>query len=137
MVEVQKIEEQIGEALGLEIAAQKAVQELSSKGLLEKRGIKGKLQGMKTEAAGHQKKIEKLMQRVSESEGLSQDNIRQHAEEASQKASQMMQTYLGEDPDTLDALEFLCLAEGGEVTHYEVLETILVVYLSDSGIHIN
>jgi predicted transcriptional regulator len=36
MVEVQKIEEQIGEALGLEIAAQKAVQELSSKGLLEK-----------------------------------------------------------------------------------------------------
>src|ERR687893_1236530 len=124
MVEVQKIEEQIGEALGLEIAAQKAVQELSSKGLLEKRGIKGKLQGMKTEAAGHQKKIEKLMQRVAESEGLSQDNIRQHAEEASQKASQMMQTYLGEDPDTLDALEFLCLAEGGEVTHYEVLSEL-------------
>src|ERR671914_2962056 len=124
MVEVQKIEEQIGEALGLEIAAQKAVQELSSKGLLEKRGIKGKLQGMKSEAAGHQKKIEKLMQRVSESEGLSQDNIRQHAEEASQKASQMMQTYLGEDPDKLDALEFLCLAEGGEVTHYEVLSEV-------------
>src|ERR671914_2959754 len=124
MVEVQKIEEQIGEALGLEIAAQKAVQELSSKGLLEKRGIKGKLQGMKSEAAGHQKKIEKLMERVSESEGLSQDNIRQHAEEASQKASQMMQTYLGEDPDTLDALEFLCLAEGGEVTHYEVLSEV-------------
>jgi hypothetical protein len=42
------------------------------------------------------------MQRVSESEGLNQDNIRQHAEEASEKASQMMQTYLGEDPDTLD-----------------------------------
>ncbi|HEX6282433.1 MAG TPA: hypothetical protein VFZ67_09420 [Nitrososphaera sp.] len=36
----------------------------------------------------------------------------------------MMQTYLGEDPDTLDALEFLCLAEGGEVTHYEVLSEI-------------
>jgi ferritin-like metal-binding protein YciE len=36
----------------------------------------------------------------------------------------MMQTYLGEDPDTLDALEFLCLAEGGEVTHYEVLDEL-------------
>ena len=35
-----------------------------------------------------------------------------------------MQTYLGEDPDTLDALEFLCLAEGGEVTHYEVLSEV-------------
>jgi hypothetical protein len=76
---------------------------------------------MKSEAAGHQKKIEKVMQRISKSEGLSQDSIRQHAEETSHKASQMIQTYLGEDPDTLDALEFLCLAEGGEVTHYEVL----------------
>jgi ferritin-like metal-binding protein YciE len=124
MVEIEKVEEQIGEVLGLEIAAQKAVEELSLKGLLDKRGIKGKLQDMKSEAAGHQKKIEKLMQRVSESEGLNQDSIRQHAEEASEKASQMMQTYLGEDPDTLDALEFLCLAEGGEVTRYEVLSEI-------------
>ena len=40
------------------------------------------------------------------------------------KASQMMQTYLGTDPDTLDALEFLCLAEAGEVTHYEVLDEL-------------
>jgi hypothetical protein len=129
MVEIEKVEEQIGEVLGLEMAAQKAVEELSSKGLLDKRGIKGKLRGMKSEAASHQKKIEKLMQTISESEGLNQDSIKQHAEEASQKASQMMETYLGEDPDredpdTLDALEFLCLAEGGEVTHYEVLSEV-------------
>ena len=94
MVEIEKVEEQIGEVLGLEIAAQKAVEELSSKGLLDKRGIKGKLRGMKSEAAGHQKKIEKLMQTISESEGLNQDNIRQHAQEASLKATQMMETYL-------------------------------------------
>jgi ferritin-like metal-binding protein YciE len=124
MVEIEKVEEQIGEVLGLEMAAQKAVEELSSKGLLDKRGIKGKLRGMKSEAASHQKKIEKLMQTISESEGLNQDSIRQHAQEASQKVSQIMQTYLGEDPDTLDALEFLCLAEGGEVTHYEVLSEV-------------
>ena len=37
----------------------------------------------------------------------------------------MMNTYLGEEPDTLDALEFLCLAEGGEVTHYEVLSKFI------------
>jgi hypothetical protein len=93
MIEAQKIEEQIGEALGLEIAAQKAVERLSSKGLLDKRGIRGKLQGMKSEATGNQKGIEKLMEKIFESEGLNQDSIRQHAEEASQKASQMMQTY--------------------------------------------
>jgi ferritin-like metal-binding protein YciE len=76
---------------------------------------------MKKEAGDHQRRIEQVMQAVSESEGLDEQSIRQNAEETSQKASQMMQTYLGEDTDTLDALEFLCLAEGGEVTHYEVL----------------
>ena len=35
-----------------------------------------------------------------------------------------METYLGQDPDSQDALEFLCLAGGGEVTHYEVLSTM-------------
>jgi ferritin-like metal-binding protein YciE len=124
MVEKEKLEEQIGEVLGLEMAAQKAVEELSSKELLDKRGLKGKLQDMKKEAGDHQRRIEQVMQGLSESEGLDQQSIRQNAEEASQKASQMMQTYLGEDPDTLDALEFLCLAEGGEVTHYEVLNEL-------------
>jgi ferritin-like metal-binding protein YciE len=37
----------------------------------------------------------------------------------------MMQTYLGDDADTSEALEFLCLAEGGEVTHYEVLDAMI------------
>jgi ferritin-like metal-binding protein YciE len=124
MVEKEKLEEQIGEVLGLEMAAQKAVEELSSKGLLEKGGLKGKLQGMQKEAGDHQKRIEQVVQGVSQSQGLDQPSIRQHAEETSQKATQMMQTYLGEDPDTLDALEFLCLAEGGEVTHYEVLDEL-------------
>jgi hypothetical protein len=39
--------------LELEVAAQKAVEELSSKGLLDKRGLKGKPQAMKSEASGH------------------------------------------------------------------------------------
>jgi ferritin-like metal-binding protein YciE len=124
MAEKEKLEEQIGEVLGLEMAAQKAVEELSSKGLLDKGGLKGKLQSMKNEAGDHQRRIEQVMQGVAESEGLDQQSIRQNAEETSQKASQMMQTYLGEDPDTLDALEFLCLAEAGEVTHYEVLDEL-------------
>jgi ferritin-like metal-binding protein YciE len=124
MTEKEKLEEQIGEVLGLEVAAQKAVEELSAKGLLDKRVFKGKLQGMKKEAGDHQRRIEQVMQQLAESEGLDQQSIKQHAEETSQKASQMMQTYLGEDPDTLDALEFLCLAEGGEVTHYEVLDEL-------------
>ena len=36
----------------------------------------------------------------------------------------MMHIYLGEDPDSSEALDFLGLAEGGEVTHYEVLNSV-------------
>ena len=34
-----------------------------------------------------------------------------------QKVCDIMETYLGGNPDILKAIEFLCLAEGGEVTH--------------------
>ena len=36
----------------------------------------------------------------------------------------MMKTYLGDQPDSSEAIEFLCLAEGAEVTHYEVLNAM-------------
>ena len=38
----------------------------------------------------------------------------------------MMKTYLGQDPDSSEAIEFLCLAEGGEVTHYEALSALAI-----------
>jgi hypothetical protein len=117
----EKIEVQIGECLGLERAAQKAVEELDSKGLFDKPGLKAKIIGMREEAGGHESILESVIQDIVESEGVNHDSIEKHAGETVQKAGQMMQTYLGEEPDTLDALEFLCLAEGGEVTHYEVL----------------
>jgi ferritin-like metal-binding protein YciE len=115
----EKLEEQIGECIGLERAAQTAVEELSAKGLLE--GVEEPLQRMKEEASGHEDKLEELIQTAKGSHGLDNNAIEQHAAETVQKASEMMKTYLGNDPDKLDALEFLCLAEGGEVTHYEVL----------------
>jgi hypothetical protein len=59
-----------------------------------------------------------------ESEGLSSEKIQNAATETEQKAAEMMKTYLGEDPDSSEAIEFLCLAEGGEVTHYEVLSAM-------------
>ena len=53
--------------------------------------------------------------------GLDSSNIQKVANETVQKGSEMMKAYLGETPDASEAIEFLCLAEGGEVTHYEVL----------------
>jgi hypothetical protein len=113
----EKLEQKIGEALGLEVAAQKAVQELGSKGLLDEQGMKANLDKMRKEASNHQTKLEQLIQKLSQSQGLNSENIQKSAEETEQKASQMMNTYLGEDPDSSEAIEFLCLAEGVEVTH--------------------
>jgi rubrerythrin len=123
MVELQKLEQKIGEALGLEKAAQSAVEELSSKGLLDEGGMKDKLQNMKKQANNHQSNLEELITTL-ESEGLSSENIQTAAQETEQKATEIMKTYLGEDPDSSEAIEFLCLAEGGEVTHYEVLNAM-------------
>ena len=118
----QKIEEKIGEALGLEMAAQKAVEELSSKGLLDKGGMKDKLEKMRKQANNHQTDLEELI--LLPSLGLDSSNIQEVANETAQKASEMMKIYLGESPDSSEAIEFLCLAEGGEVTHYEVLSAM-------------
>jgi rubrerythrin len=123
MATLQKLEQKIGEALGLEKAAQVAVEELSAKGLLDEGGMKDKLQNMKKQANNHQANLEELIPAL-ESEGLSSENIQNAATETEQKAAEMMKTYLGEDPDSSEAIEFLCLAEGGEVTHYEVLSAM-------------
>jgi rubrerythrin len=129
-----KLEQKLGEAIGLEMAAQKAVGELSSRGLLDKGDMKGKLERMKKEANNHQAKLEGLIKKMSPQSGtgggqrsstLNYDNILESATETEQKASQMMQTYLGDEPDSSEAIEFLCLAEAGEVTHYEVLDAMM------------
>jgi hypothetical protein len=118
------LEQKIGEAIGLEKAAQEAVEELSAKGLLDKGGIKDKLQSMKKQASNHQSNLEGFVQALSESEGLSSMSIQEAAQETEQKAAEIMKIYLGGNPDSSEAIEFLCLAEGGEVTHYEVLSAL-------------
>jgi ferritin-like metal-binding protein YciE len=123
MADQQMIQEKIGEALGLEKAAQKAVQELDSRGLLKPEHMK-KLSKMKEEAGKQEQRMEELVEELSDSDGLDSSEIESTAEETAEKASKIMETYLGEDPDTQEALEFLCLAEGGEVTHYEVLSSV-------------
>ena len=123
MADQQMIQEKIGEAMGLEKAAQKSVQELESRGLLKPEHLK-KLTKMKHEAEQQEQEMRKLVEDLSESEGFDPSTIDEKAEETAEKAAKIMDTYLGDQPDTQEALEFLCLAEGGEVTHYEVLNSV-------------
>jgi rubrerythrin len=123
MADQEMIQEKIGEALGLEMAAQKAVEELDSRGLLESEHMK-KLAKMREEASDQEEEMQQLVKELADSDGLDPSTIEEKAEETAEKVSKIMETYLGEDPDTQEALEFLCLAEGGEVTHYEVLAAV-------------
>jgi ferritin-like metal-binding protein YciE len=109
------------------MAAQKAVDQLASKGLLDKGSIKQQVEEIRKEAPNHQTQLEELCERLSKSseQKIDSENVKSVASETEQKASQMMQPYLGNDADTSEALEFLCIAEGGEVTHYEVLDAMV------------
>ena len=119
----EKLQQKIGKALGLEKASQLAVEEIIAKGLLNVGGIENKLEIMKNQDSNHQTNLEELLPDVA-TEGLSLESIQKTASETKLKAYEIMKTYLGEDPDYSEAIEFLCLAEGGEVTHYEVLNAM-------------
>jgi hypothetical protein len=119
------LEKKLGEVLGLERAAQKAVDELTSMNLI-KLGAKDEAKEIQNEANSHEEKIQRVISSLSKDKDieLDKDKVEETATETEHKATTMMKTYLGENPDTSEAIEFLCLAEGGEVTHYEVLSTI-------------
>jgi ferritin-like metal-binding protein YciE len=123
MADKEMIQEKIGEALGLEKAAQKAVEELHSRGLLKPEHMK-KLSKMKEQAGKQEEEMEVLIQDLTDTDGFDSSTIEEKAVETADKVSKIMVTYLGDEPDTQEALEFLCLAEGGEVAHYEVLASV-------------
>ena len=50
--------------------------------------------------------MEELVQGLTESDELDSEKIENTADETAEKVSKIMETYLGEDPDTQEALEF-------------------------------
>ena len=119
----EKLQQKIGNALGLEKASQLAVEEITAKGLLNVGGMENKLEIMKNQARNHQTNLEELLPDLA-SEDLSLESIQKTASETKLKAYEIMKTYLGEDPDNYEAIEFICLAEGEKVIHYELLNTM-------------
>jgi hypothetical protein len=123
------LEKKLGEILGLERAAQKAVEELISMKLI-KSDFEDQAMDIQKEATFHEEQIQEVVLELSEDKDIKLDvlEVEQTADETEQKATKIMKTYLGEEPGTSEALEFLCLAEGGEVTHYEVLSSISEIF---------
>jgi hypothetical protein len=115
MAELTELDEKIAEVYGLAQAAQGATDKVSK--LVENDEIVGILQQMHQEAAETEQRCEQL---ASEMDGK-KTAIQDKARETKQEAQQMMSDYLGDDADGLDGLEFLIMAEAGELGHVEIV----------------
>jgi Spy/CpxP family protein refolding chaperone len=62
-----------------------------------------KLSKMKEEASQQEQEMQDLVEDLVQSDGFDQDTIDEKAEETAEKASEIMETYLGDEPDTQEA----------------------------------
>jgi hypothetical protein len=115
MAELTELEEKVAEVYGLAQAAQGATEKVAK--LVEDEEIASLLQRMHDEAAQTEERCEQL---ASDIDGK-KTAIQEKARETKQEAEQMMQDYLGSDADGLDGLEFLIMAEAGELGHVEIV----------------
>lgn len=118
MAELTKLEDKLGEVLGLAKAAREATTRISR--LVEDEAISTLLSRMSDEAAETARRCEEV---AGTREGK-KTAILEKARETTGEAKDMMATYLGDDAEGLDGLEFLSMAEAGEVCHVEILGTL-------------
>jgi hypothetical protein len=115
MADLTNIESKVAEVLGLAQAAQGATDKVA--GLTMDEELKQQLQQMKQEA---QETEERTTELAGELDGK-KTAILEAARETKQEATEMMQTYLGDDADALDGFEFLTMAEAAEVGHWQIV----------------
>jgi hypothetical protein len=118
MAELTKLDEKLGEVLGLAMAAKGATDKVA--GLVDDDELKNALGRMHDEAAETERRCTEV---AGEIDGK-KTAILDKAGETKAEAEDMMSTYLGEDADGLDGFEFLTMAEAGEVGHWQVVGTM-------------
>jgi hypothetical protein len=118
MAELTTLEEKLAEVLGLAQAAQKVTEEVE--GLVDDDGIAEGLRRMREEA----EETERRCTEAAESRDGKKTAILEKAQETKAEATEMMETYLGDDADGLDGFEFMTMAEAGEVGHWAVLQKL-------------
>ncbi len=115
MAELTVLDEKLAEVLGLAQAAQTATEKVIS--LVEDDGVKSTLEKMKKEAA----ETEERATQVADGMEGKKTALLDKARETKSEAQEMAKTYLGDDADALDGLEFLIMAEAGELGHVEIV----------------
>jgi hypothetical protein len=115
MAELTNLESKLGEVLGLAQAAQKTTKKVAS--LVEDDGVKSTLEQMHEEAA----ETERRAAEIAGNRDGKKTAIEEKAKETRSEAEEMMDTYLGDDADGLDGLEFMTMAEAGELGHVAIV----------------
>src|SRR3954452_16356982 len=115
MAELTELDEKVAEVYGLAQAAQNATEKVSK--LVEDERIASVLLQMHDEAAETEQRCEQVAGELDGKKTAIEDKAR----ETKKEAEQMMQDYLGDDADGLDGLEFLIMAEAGELGHVEIV----------------
>ena len=120
MAELTHLDEKLAEVLGLAQAAQTATKRVATLARQEKdTELLELLERMGDEAA-------KVEQRCDDAAGTREGMktaIAAKARETKAEVNGFMKTYL-EDAEALDGLEFLSMAEAGELAHWEILATL-------------
>lgn len=118
MAELTKVETKLGEVIGLAMAAQVATKTVAKLARADKRvGLVELLGKMGDEA----KEAERRGTAAAATFDGKKSAILKEAREVKSKGAEMMAIYLDEESDSLDGLEFLTIAEAGEVGHWEIL----------------
>ncbi|HEX3691630.1 MAG TPA: hypothetical protein VHV28_18160 [Solirubrobacteraceae bacterium] len=117
MADLTHLDEKLAEVLGLAQAAQTATKKVATLARREKETeLLELLQRMGDEAA----KVEQRCDVAASSRDGVRTAITKKARETKAEVNAFMKTYL-QDAEALDGLEFLSMAEAGEMAHWEIL----------------
>jgi alanyl-tRNA synthetase len=120
MAQLTQLDSKLAEVLGLAQAAQQATRRVATLAKGDN-DLVATLNRMRDEA----KETEKRCKAAAEKRDGKKTAINQKARETKAEAGEMLAAYLGgSDADALDGLEFLIMAEAGELGHWEIVKTM-------------
>jgi ferritin-like metal-binding protein YciE len=120
MAELTVIDEKLAEVLGLAQVAQQATKKVSA---LAKKESDTKLVDLMKRVGEESREIQDRCQAVADTRDGQKTNITKKARETKAEVAEFMATYL-EDAEALDGLEFMSMAEAGELAHWRILATL-------------
>jgi hypothetical protein len=122
MAQITQLESKLAEVLGLAQAAQQATKKV---GRMAKTEGEAELVTLLDRMGAEAKETEKRCKAAAEKRDGKKTAINKKARETKTEAGEMLEAYLGgDDADALDGLEFLIMAEAGELGHWEIVHTM-------------